>query len=461
MLLVQLSFLLLVMMAPFKITAVVVGSIAVIIVYLVTANPLTTSIILSVFVAIILPQSFGRALGVKIEEIFPLITVFFLILAYLQKDHTTQSVQPKSIPRVGKMGYWLLVFLFIILISAAKGLLTGRSKMLVFDETMMFAAWGMYFIIVKSQFAQQDIKHLILAIITAAFIVSLYYIYEFIVAGGKSNFRTDQQHILNVSIPILFAILLYDTNRQRKIFSIILMIPMIIAVYITLTRSLWLLIPVSMIWQYLYFIRKEHHQTKFKQVFFPLMITGSVIILGLVLLTQLGIQNLLGERFASFRALQYDLSLLARAELAHYVFGRIRLAPLWGTGLADFLRYQYFPTMGRYNVYWLDSSFLQVLWKTGLIGLTIFSTFMILFISRSFFLLKHAQNIYDKIISSGIFFSMIMLIINGIQSGILVGYRFNFVWAVLFAVIEIRAQQIKAIKKSADSAIKSEITKQQ
>jgi hypothetical protein len=460
MLLVQLLILLLVMLAPLKITVVFVGSIAVIIVYLITANPLTTSIILSVFVAIILPQSFGRALGVKIEEIFPLITVFFLILAYLQKDHTTQSVQPNSIARVGKMGYWLLVFLVVVLISAIIAFIKDRSKILIIDEWLMFLAWGFYFVIIKSNISDKTIKYILYTLIISSVLVSLYYIFEFRSLSGIARFRTDQQHIFNVTIPLLFAVFLYHNQKPIKILAIVLTIPMIVAVYVTLTRALWLLIPLALIFQYFYYIRSNIRYAKIGQWLFPVLIIGTIGVVGLFLLNQmLGVQNLLGGRLATFKFLEYDPSLLARVELGYYVLQRFQAAPLFGTGLADFLRYIYFPTLGRFNVYWLDNSFLQLIWKTGLVGLTVFSIFIFYFLKRCWFVLKNAIDQTDKILGSSMFFSFIALVISSFQCAILVGYRFNFVWAVLFAVIEIRAQQIKTIKQTAGFAINPDLAK--
>ncbi|MBS4015548.1 MAG: O-antigen ligase family protein [Candidatus Latescibacteria bacterium] len=460
MLLVQLLFFLLVMLAPIKITVVVLSGIAVIIIYLVTPNPLITSIILSVVVAIILPQSFGRALGIKIEEIFPVVTLFFLILTYLQNDYDKQLTSRVTTNQIGKMGYWLLAFLGVIFISAVMGLIKDRTKILVIDEWMMFFAWGFYFVVIKSNISDESIKYILYTIIISSVLVSLYYIFEFRSLSGIARFRTDQQHIFNVTIPLLFAVFLYHTKKPIKTLAIVLIIPMIIAVYITLTRALWLLIPLALIFQYFYYIRSNIRYAKIGQWLFPVLIIGTIVVVGLFLLNQmLGVQNLLGGRLATFKFLEYDPSLLARVELGYYVLQRFQAAPLFGTGLADFLRYLYYPTLGRFNVYWLDNSFLQLIWKTGLVGLFVFSIFIFYFLKRCWFVLKNALNQTDKILGSSMLFSFIALVISSFQCAILVGYRFNFVWAVLFAIIEIRAQQIKAIKKSAGLAINPEIAK--
>ncbi len=461
-LLVQLLFFLLVILAPVKITAVVVCGVGVITFYLITANPLITSIILSVFVAVILPESFGRSLGIKIEEVFPVLTLFFLTLTYLHYEKQRPATSVNVSNRIGQAGYWLLAFLAVVTLAAVIGFFKDRSNILIIDEWLMFFAWGFYFVVIKSDLSEKDIRHIIYTVIISSLLVGLYYILEFRLISGVSRFRTDQQHIFNVTIPLLFAVFLYHKNKTVKISAIALTIPMIVAVYITLTRALWLFIPLALIFQYFYYIRSNIRYAKIGQWLFPILIIGTIGVVGLFLLNQmLGVQNLLGGRLATFKFLEYDPSLLARVELGYYVLQRFQASPLFGTGLADFLRYLYFPTLGRFNVYWLDNSFLQLIWKTGLVGLTVFSIFMFCFLKRCWFVLKNARDEFDKIIGSSMLFSFIALTISSFQCGILVGYRFNFVWAVLLAIIEIRAQQISTIKKTMIEAINLQSVRQE
>ena len=61
--------------------------------------------------------------------------------------------------------------------------------------------------------------------------------------------------------------------------------------------------------------------------------------------------------------------------------------------------------------------------------------------------IKHKYR-FDNIIGSSIFFSFVALAISGLQCGILAGYRFNFIWAILAGITEIKAQEIKKRKES-------------
>ncbi len=440
--LLQLGILLLFIFSPLKVSLAVICGLGALIFIMASQSPLAASLILSTFFAIVLPRPGGRTYFFKVEEIFPMLALFFFLLSFFQGEYKARPV--------GKIGHWLLGFMIVVLIAGVSGLLQGRDRILVFDEAMMFWAWGIYFLVMKSNLSQRAREYILATLIIGALVVSLYYLYGFQILGGRERFRTDQQHIFNVSLPLLFAVLLYDTKKIRKVLAVLLMVPMVIAVYITLTRALWILVPLTILLQYLYFTRKSRRGRESRSRLLPLLIIAAIAIFGVMMLNILfGVQRLLGGRFATLGGLEYDLSLLARAELTQYVLARVSARPLLGTGFADYLRYQYFPTLGHFDIHWLDNTYLQVLWKTGIIGTVLFFGVLSFFLSRAWFVLKNADTVFDKIIGSGIFFSILTLAISGLQCGILVGYRFNFVWAILAGIIEMRASELKQIRSLA------------
>jgi len=430
----------LVIFAPLRVAVTASLGIISLIFILMYPDPLVATLILASFITIVLPRPTGRSFVFKVEEVIPVATVLFLIFSFLQGEHDRRSI--------GKIGYWLIGFFVVVLIAAIIGILKDRDKILILDEILMFVTWGGYLVVVKTKLSQQQIKHLFLTIIISSLIVSLYYIFEFKLMAGQSRFRTDQQHIFNFTVPVLFAVLLYDKNKTRKIIAGLLIIPMAIAVYVTLTRALWVLIPLALFLQYLYFMKESLRKKKVITYLLPILVIIIIAIIGIMLLQGLfGVSNLLGERFTTFKFLETDLSLLARAELSKYVIERVRFSPLFGMGLADFLRYQYFPTLGRFNVYWLDNTYMQLIWKTGIIGTLFFLGFLYYFLKRAWYVLKNSTKIFDKIIGSSMFFSFVTLAISGLQCGILAGYRFNFVWAILAGITEIKAQEIMKQKE--------------
>ncbi|MEO0116900.1 MAG: O-antigen ligase family protein [candidate division WOR-3 bacterium] len=399
-------------------------------------EPTFASLLLSIFVVIVLPRATGRTFFFKVEEIFPLLTIFFLFLA-------SWEGKTSQIP-IGGIGKSLLGFLIVVAFAAFIGCTKGNPKILVFDEMMMLLLWGIYFIILKMDIQKKEMKNILLLIILASLIVAFYYLYQFWASKGVGRVCTDQQHIFNFSIPLLFATFLYERRIMRKVLAVSLTIPMILAVYVTLTRALWLLIPLTLFSQYLYFIKRDIPKRRFHSYLFPILVVIIIGLLGLMIFTIfLGVRGVLGARFASLKILEYDVSLLARVELAHYVLERFRKSPLLGVGLADFVRYRYFSSPGRPNIYLLDNTYLQLLWKTGIFGLIPFLGMLIFFLRRAWFILQKGRSDFDKTLGSSFFFSIFALIITGLESAILVGYRFNLVWGILAGITELRAREIE------------------
>jgi len=140
-------------------------------------------------------------------------------------------------------------------------------------------------------------------------------------------------------------------------------------------------------------------------------------------------------RVESLTSLQGDHSLLMRANSYWQVVQKIRERPWLGHGLGDSATYRFF---GQYATQTnVDSTYLTILWKMGIVGLIPFLVLYFLFLRRAFFIYRWEQNVFFKIFSIGILSAMTAFLILGTISPILITSRFNFLFAILFAVTEI------------------------
>ncbi|MDD2890374.1 MAG: O-antigen ligase family protein, partial [bacterium] len=171
--------------------------------------------------------------------------------------------------------------------------------------------------------------------------------------------------------------------------------------------------------------------------------------------------HMVKERSATLKHLAIDPSFLGRMELTSYVLPKVQKSPIVGTGLGDQIFYKKLALSGVSVVYshgslstsiiphknniisWLDMSYLNVLWKMGIIGLLTFLGLYIVFVKRCWFIFKHSENEFEKWSSLGILTGIVGLLFTGLLSAILVGYRFNLTWAALMGIIELQAQRIE------------------
>lgn len=422
------------------------------------SDQLPKAILITIIISNVILQT-PRKFFFRIEELPFLFVIGILILNKL--------LGHKSNAKIGKIGIWLLIFLSLCIFSAFVGIYRGYSLNTIGNDLFMYLLYALFFFIIEGDLSEDWIKKFIYTIIGITFIVTLEYIWMYITSAGKLRCVSDQQHILNIGIPLVVSWLIYEKNKITKLFLSLLLIPMGFAVIITLTRMLWVIIPVSVFLLYfLYLIREKFSVKKF-------LIGGAII--GIILCFtvfpvkdiftgKISMPHMVKERAATLKYLTTDPSLLGRLELASYVLPKIKQSPIIGTGFGDVVFYKFilagvavvytspnrqgnpFYTRlpkARTIIPWLDVSYLNVLWKMGFLGLTAFLILYSVFMKRCWFVFKNSTNEFEKWSSLGIFTGFIGLLFTGILSAILVGYRFNFTWAVLMGIIELQAQRIE------------------
>ncbi len=125
-----------------------------------------------------------------------------------------------------------------------------------------------------------------------------------------------------------------------------------------------------------------------------------------------------------------------RVELDYYAIQKFLKHPIFGSGLGDFVKYKIIKENVSPPVYYLDSSWLYMLWKGGIIGFLLFAWIYYRFFKASFFVLRNSKNLSTKIICLGLLSGFIGLSFLALLSPLLIKYKTNFLIVFLFAYIE-------------------------
>jgi hypothetical protein len=83
--------------------------------------------------------------------------------------------------------------------------------------------------------------------------------------------------------------------------------------------------------------------------------------------------------------------------------------------MGDFMHYRGADVFGAF--YLLDSSYLSVLWKPGLLGLLAFLLLWALFPKQIWFVYRHATDRFQVLCAAAMFVAFIGLVMIGIESG--------------------------------------------
>lgn len=420
-------------------------------------HQLPKSILLAVIISSILLET-RRRFFIKLEEI-PLI--FVVSFAFFNR-----LLGKKSDAKIGATGKWLMLFLCAVALSAVIGIYRGRAFWKVGGEFIIYFYYLLFFAVIESNLSSRWTKYIIYGIIGVGVVITFTYFWMSWSGRGMQRAATDQQHLLNVAIPLTFSWLLYEKKRKRKLLLGLILISMTVAVVITLTRMLWVSIPLSLIFVFLLYLRREkkplfHYFTSTRIVMMSVILLLMWFSTKKIIMSHSIFRDIFHLRVLSLSQLSTDSSFLGRVELSSYVWGKIKKHPLVGTGLGDIVWYKginliglrvfaisgpFFPILLSEPIpiiYWLDNSYLTILWKLGIIGLILFIGLYTVFMKRCWFVFKNTENEFEKWASLGIFVSFASLLAIAFLSAILVGYRFNLTWAVLMGVVELWAQRIE------------------
>lgn len=281
------------------------------------------------------------------------------------------------------------------------------------------------------------------ALLIIATIISIEYI---LLNQVILNFRfvTFQSGFLPILSGVLFSFILFEKETLRRIGGTILFLIITAGAFVTLTRTLWIVtfLTLVIVW-FLY--QKSKSKLSFTKVFFSLLI----LLIPLIMMkdiskgtqTNPSLNNAVETRAQSVTNPLEDTSFLMRIEFAYYAFERFLESPVIGKGLGDYLKYKVFNISDKAN-YYIDNSWLYFLWKGGLIGFLLFAWLYLRFFKSAYFVFTNTTDHVTKYLSLGLFAGILGLSFLGILSPILIKYKTNVLFVLIFAYIEFERMKI-------------------
>ncbi|MCH7963224.1 MAG: O-antigen ligase family protein [Bacteroidetes bacterium] len=237
---------------------------------------------------------------------------------------------------------------------------------------------------------------------------------------------------------------MYNKNTIRRIVATVLLLIVTTGAFVTLTRTLWVTTILVLILVWFFYLKSENKLSIYKIILLVIIVS-----LPLYLIRDMGVSS--AQKKSQINNVEYrtqsvanpleDSSFLMRVELAYYAFQRFLENPVFGKGPGDFLKYQIFNINDAPN-YYIDNSWLYILWKGGLVGFLLFAWLYIRFFKASYFVFKNTSDIRVKYISLGLLGGFIGLSFLGFLSPLLIKYKTNALIAFFFAYIEFERLKI-------------------
>lgn len=371
---------------------------------------------------------------------------FILISAYLGKKLIEQS-------KFNIGSYKVLIFILWAYLS----LFQSFSKS--FDITSIIQVSAVYLLFIcyyvfYDIFSQDNIeKHnKIIMLLISILLLFISVLYHIMMSKGifygelTERVVTAHYNIFPFIFPLLLNILLTNKNISNK-FKVL--IPLILSLYIILvcqSRIIWIVILIESFIIYAFYVFLNKNFTEF----FKKMIILSLIVLLLSIpiysLIKQNLNLLYRLKTMSLSVIDKDPSLQHRISAVTAVI-KNKLNPsilvwIFGGGLGDGV--DYISLAGNhYDVEWIDNSYIMTIWHIGIVGLLIYFYILYTQVRNGVFLIRYSKEDWKKNFGVVLITYVIGIIIMGLTSAIFIKYRFNILWAALWAYSDALVMRIK------------------
>lgn len=394
-------------------------------------NRLKILLLFTIFFASLLRQPTPRKLTYLRLEEFPFFLLIFLtLLAFERKER--YHLETKS-------DYLLLSFLLLTFFSLFYGIFLGNPILKAVGDFLVLFYYAFYFLVLVYFQEEKWQKVLIISIIIISILVSLQYVIPFLSTFQIRRYATDQQHLFNIGYPLLFSYIIFGKKTKYKILASLSLISMTLAIILSLTRSLWITIPFSLfIILVIYFWKQKSLKQIFGSIFLFLVI---IFVVHILFKRGLDLKRSLKLRGVAPGEIQTDLSLLERIFSAQYIMKQFQKNPILGVGLGS-THPPVVPWKKGLEFSWMDCLFMNLLWKFGIVGFFLFFAIYFYFFKNIIKILKNSKDNFRQWVAAGVLSTFISLMIISIISGVLLIYRFNFIWASFLAIFNLWARKI-------------------
>lgn len=397
-----------------------------------------TLLILVFYLAIIPSSGWGQT-----HEFFKIYISYYIIMALLILCigyRVLKNMFIEKIPRTfSNLDKFMFAFLVWSVIAVLRGYLINiNSGYLFMLEMLHVLFYGVYFLVDETNTKKKWIQMFFGVLFISSIIISLEFIYILLHTfqkGMMARIVTQQPHIALITFPYMIANIVYSSSRIKRYISLAALFPTALMIIASQQRALWLGIGLSTILLIAFLVHSKRIS--------PKMAIG--IIVGGICLMLVAIQFLikstgtqvtttLGIRMLSLLALEWDMSWVARTGEILRAFSQLDSGKfLIGTGFGSMILRIAAPVYSQN----LDNSFAQIIWKMGVVGITLYAGIIILFLKRCMFLYYNTNDENIKIVSLSVSTGFIGLLFVALTNSVLIAYRFIIIWALLFASIEI------------------------
>lgn len=371
---------------------------------------------------------FNFSINIKIVYVTLLIIIGYFILDL--------TMNPRIVCKT-RMNLPILIILVSIFTNTLIGIMNGNKGEFILSDLLVLSLYGFYFII-PTLINKKETLFTILRIfvICTAIIAAEYFLIFFyhLSRGEFVRINPNQGQIFIFSLPLLIGIIIKKRNSKiTNVLLLSLIAASLAALGISLTRGLWISTTIAILTMLFLFRKEINKKVLLGGLIF--IISGFVVILAyFTLVTGLDTLALILSRAETFLELGQIASVQQRILTNQRVLEHILRNIVLGAGLGGHIVYSHLRAV--YYVFWIDNSYLMLLWKLGIAGAIAYVWIIIKSLTTSIRIFKSTKNATIKVFTGAIISFIIAFSILGISTPIMLKYALNIVWILLIALLD-------------------------
>ncbi len=349
------------------------------------------------------------------------------------------------------------LFLLVTALSVVVGLVYGNEGSQILRDMRFPLYYLIFFLVTNFVDRRFALQGLLPALVLSALVVSVEYVLEFLgaidLSTGTSFVRVARLQGLSLPLALLFIVnqLVHDPQRYGRPLLIGLLLPISLAFVITVGRGMWIAVGIGLVCTLLlhYFDQPAQRRSAWRTgVLFCGIVTavvGTAVIFQMATGAAIGAHAL--DRSLTFMDYQRDARVVVRllsygtaleAILHHPILGHgqgatIQLPSLgYGTALYIF-------TSSSWTV---DSLYLTLLWKMGLVGLAAFAYMAYRLLRLAYRTFKQSDEPQVRAFTSAAVALLVGMGVMGISDASMVGGRFTLVFGTIFGMVAVVARDV-------------------
>jgi len=404
---------------------------------------LTVALPVKVLFALVLPGGFRFQEGLLAAAI-----LFALIdLAYCRGLRLRPSAADLPV----------FVFLLVTALSTAVGLARGHDTSQILRDARFPLYYGVFFLVTNFVDGRFAVRVLLPALALAALAVSAEYILEFLgaidLSTGTRFVRVSRLQGLGLPLVLLFIVnqLVHDPRRYGRTLLVGLMLPIGLAFVLTVGRGMWVAVGVGLSCTVLahYFQQPAARRSVWRAALLLLGIVAAVVGTAFAFQTftgaAIGAHAL--ERSLTFVDLGRDAPIMVRLLSYSAVVETIRQQLLIGNGqgatihLLSLVHETGLPYIVK--SWTVDSLYLALLWKMGLVGLVAFGWMALRLLRLAYRTFKSAQDPQVRAFAGGAVAIFVGMAVLGISDASMVNGRFAVVFGTIFGMVAAVARDVE------------------